>query len=119
MNNKEFARILEERTKKFAVQIINVSGSLPNTWEGRVIRNQLTKSGTSIGANYAEANRASSKQDFRSKIRICEGEANETRYWLDIADRMNWFGGTAAKEVIKEANELLAIFSTISKNTKL
>lgn len=110
---------MEERTRKFAVQIISVSGSLPNTWEGRIIRNQLTKSGTSIGANYAEANRARSKQDFRSKIRICEGEANETNYWLDIAYRMNWFDGTAVQEVMKEANDLLAIFSTISKNTQL
>lgn len=52
MDNKEFSKLLEERTKKFAIDIIRLSASLPNTPEGKVIRNQITKSGTSIGANY-------------------------------------------------------------------
>jgi four helix bundle protein len=49
-----------------------------------VIKNQITKSGTSIGANYREANRARSKADFRNKIKICESEASETVYWLEL-----------------------------------
>ncbi len=52
MDNKEFSKELEKRTRKFAVSIIRLSTALPNTSEGRVIRNQITKSGTSIGANY-------------------------------------------------------------------
>ncbi len=119
MTNKEFARYLEERTRKFAVQIILNSASLPNTSEGRVIKNQLTKSGTSIGANYAEANRARSKPDFRSKIRICESEANETKYWLKIIQEMKWKEESATASLLSEANDLLAIFTSISKNTKL
>jgi four helix bundle protein len=71
MDNKEFARKLEKRTKKFAVLIIQLSAKFPNTPEARVIRNQLTKAGTSIGANYRGANRARSKADFRNKIAIC------------------------------------------------
>ena len=55
MDNKEFARKLEKRTKKFALQIIRLSAKLPNTPEARVVRNQITKAGTSIGANYREA----------------------------------------------------------------
>ncbi|MFW6147736.1 MAG: four helix bundle protein [Thermodesulfobacteriota bacterium] len=55
--NKEFAKELEKRTQKFAVQIIRLSTTLPNTPETRVVRNQITKSGTSIGANYREAKR--------------------------------------------------------------
>ena len=70
MDNKEFSKDLEKRTRQFAVRIIRLSTALPNTPEGRVIRNQITKSGTSIGANYQEANRARSKADFRNKINL-------------------------------------------------
>lgn len=64
MDNKEFGRKLEERTQKFAYLIIKLSASLPKTPEGNVIRNQITKAGTSIGANYREANRARSKANY-------------------------------------------------------
>jgi len=78
MNDKiEFARKLEERTISFAIEIIKFSAILGNTPEKIVIRNQLTKSGTSIGANYREASRARSKADFRNKIKICLGESCE------------------------------------------
>ena len=56
MTNKEFAKVLEKRTITFAIKILKLSGSLPNTPEALVLRNQLSKSGTSIGANYREAN---------------------------------------------------------------
>jgi len=62
------------------VRIIHLSRTLPTTPEARVIRTQITKSGTSVGANYREANRARSKADFRNKIKICESEASETQY---------------------------------------
>jgi len=90
MENKEFARQLEKRTKKFAIDIIKLSTDLPSTPEGRVIRNQITKSGTSIGANYREANRARSKADFLNKISIAESEASETVYWLEIMEELQW-----------------------------
>ncbi len=69
MDNKEFSKELEKRTRKFAVSAIRLSTALPNTPEGRVIRNQITKSGTSIGANYRESNRARSNPDFRTKLK--------------------------------------------------
>ena len=78
MTNKEFARKLETRTREFAVQVVRLSANLSDSSEGRVIRTQLTKAATSIGANYREANRARSKADFRNKMRICEGECSET-----------------------------------------
>jgi len=84
VHNKEFAKQLEKRTRQFAVRIIRLSSELPYTTESRVIRNQITKSGTSIGANYREANRARSKADFKNKIDICESEASETQYWLEL-----------------------------------
>ena len=68
MENKEFAVVFEKRTRTFAVRIIRLSITLPKNEEGRVIKNQITKSGTSIGANYREANRARSKSDFKNKL---------------------------------------------------
>ena len=65
MDRKQFARDLEKRTRQFVVKIIKISVKLPDNPEGRVVRNQLTKAGTSVGANYREANRARSKADFR------------------------------------------------------
>ncbi len=118
MDNKEFAKQLEKRTKIFAIAIIKLSSSLPNTPEGRAIRNQITKSGTSIGANYREANRARSKADFSNKISIAESEASETVYWLEIIEELGWTGVSAIQTTEKEANELLAIFTSIGKNMK-
>jgi len=69
MENKEFSKKLETRTKAFAIRIIKLSANLPNTVEGKIVRNQLTKAGTSIGANYREANRSRSRADFKNKIK--------------------------------------------------
>ncbi len=80
MNNKEFAKQLEYRTRQFGISVIKLSSALPNSIEGNVIRNQITKSGTSVGANYREANRSRSTADFKNKNKISESEANETEY---------------------------------------
>ena len=114
MENKEFAKKLELRTLQFAISIINLSASLPKSAEALVIRNQMTKSGTSIGANYREANRSRSKKDFKNKIKISESEASETVYWLDIIAELHWLDPTYLNEIMKESKELLAIFTTIS-----
>lgn len=114
MKNKEFAKELEKRTREFAACIIRLSGTLPNTPEGRVIRTQMTKSGTSIGANYREANRARSKADFRNKIKICESEASETQYWLEIIVKLKWLSWAKVKWEYEECGELLGIFTSIS-----
>jgi len=91
---------------------------MQNTTEGRVIRNQITKSGTSIGANYREANRARSKADFSNKISIAESEASETAYWLEIIEELEWAENQKIQIAMLEANELLAIFTSIGKNMK-
>ena len=117
MDNKEFGRQLELRTRDYAVRIIRLSAKLPNTPEGRVIRNQLTKAETSIGANYREANRARSKADFRNKISICESEASETQYWLEMISGSNLASLGNIKPLYNECSEILAIFSTIGKGT--
>jgi four helix bundle protein len=115
MKNKEFAEKLENRTKKFAVNVINLSALLPNTPEGRVVRNQMNKSGTSIGANYREANRARSKADFKNRIRICEAEASKTQYWLEIIKELKWLSIDKIQSDYEESSELLAIFTSIGK----
>ncbi len=118
MDNREFSRQLEERTRSFAVTIIKLSSKLPNNSEGWVIRNQITKSGTSIGANYREANRARSKADFINKIKICESEASETQYWLQVAAEAGLLPREGIELEYSEVSELLAIFTSIRKSCK-
>jgi len=118
MDNKEFGKNLEKRTRKFAVKIIQLSSKLPNTPECIVIRNQITKSGTSVGANYREANRSRSKADFKNKIRICESEASETQYWLEIIIEAKWRSFKQLKSEYEECSELLAIFTSIGAKLK-
>ncbi len=91
-----------------------MSASLTKTSEALVVRNQLSKSGTSIGANYREANRSRSKKDFKNKIRISLAEASETDYWLEIIEELNWIKKENIIEIRKEAKELLAIFTSIA-----
>ncbi|MBU2952062.1 four helix bundle protein [Tamlana agarivorans] len=114
MNNKEFAKQLEYRTRQFGISIIKLSSVLPNSIEAKVIKNQITKSGTSIGANYREANRSRSSRDFKNKIKISESEASETEYWLEIINDMNWVKPQELDKIMKEAKELLALFTSIS-----
>ena len=115
-NNKEFARQFEKRTKRFALRIIRLSTKLPNTPEGRVVRYQMTKAGTSVGANYREANRARSKADFQNKIDICETEASETQYWLEMIIEVGWLTQEDLMFEYEECSELLAIFTSIGKS---
>ncbi len=114
MTNKEFAEKLEKRTLEFSIAILNLSSSLSSSPEYLVIRNQLSKSGTSIGANYREANRSRSKKDFKNKIKISLAEASETDYWLEIIQELNSLKSTEIINLRKEAKELLAIFTAIS-----
>ena len=119
MENKEFSKKLEVRTRAFAIRIIKLSILVPNTVEGKIIRNQMTKAGTSIGANYREANRARSRADFKSKIKISESEASETGYWLEIIKDIKWVESKELEPIINETNELLSIFTSIGKTLTL
>ncbi|MDZ7583156.1 MAG: four helix bundle protein [Deltaproteobacteria bacterium] len=118
MNNKDFAKTLEERTKQFANRIIRLSMALPKSPEALVVRNQITKSGTSIRANYREANRSRSKADFINRIKICESEASETQYWLELIIAADWLSKEKAGTAHSECSELLAIFASITRKNK-
>ena len=111
MRNKDFGRLMEKRTKQFAVEIIKLSSLLSNSEHERIIRNQIIRSGTSIGANYREANFSRSKADFKNKLGICVGETNETLYWLELI--MEFRGENKAIIMLySEAKEFLAIFTS-------
>ena len=118
MNNKEFSKNLEKRTRSFAFRILKLSAKLPFSPEGKTIRYQLSKSGTSVGANYREANRARSKAEFTSRIGICESESSETAYWLEVIIDQGWLESVIIDPELKEANELLALFSSIGASSK-
>lgn len=111
MNNKEFGKHLEVRTQHFAIAVIRFSGGLPESTEWKIIRHQLTKAATSIGANYHEANRSRSKADFLNKLKICLGEANEARFWLSIIQQMRP-PTQELQKISKETDELLGIFTS-------
>lgn len=115
MDNKAFAKELEQRTRKFAIAVLKLSAELPDTAEGRVIRGQISKAGTSIGANYREANRARSRADFINKVKICESESSETQYWIEVIANMGWLSWDRVREIYTEGGELLALFSSIGK----
>lgn len=110
---------LEERTAKFAEEIIALCKKAPKNVVTIPIIDQLIRAGTSIGANYCEANGASSKKDFKNKIFICKKEAKETKYWLKLLPK----GATEVKDICErlwqEAQELTLIFSKIALNTNV
>lgn len=108
----------EGRTKEFAVQIVKLIRTFPKTVDGIEVGRQLLKSGTSIGANYREANRAESKSDFIHKIGIAEKEASETVYWLEICNAAILGTSEQTRSLLAEANELLAILTTIGRKAK-
>lgn len=81
--------VLTEKTMKFSEELIDVCQSVKASTVNRPIISQLIRSGTSIGANYSEANNASSRKDFRNKMFIAKKEAQETLYWLKLLGRTN------------------------------
>jgi four helix bundle protein len=109
---------LKERTKQFALKIIRLVASLPRTREADIIGRQLLKAGTSVGANYRESKRSRSKAEFRSKIGIVEQEEDESLYWLELLKDSGMAEGELLKELLVEADELVAIFTTIGKKSK-
>lgn len=109
---------LEGRTKRFALDVIKAVASLPKGKAADIIGYQLLKSGTSIGANYREANRAQSHDDFIHKISICEKEAAETEYWIEIVIESGIATSGPFPQLLAEARELLAIFVSSGKTAK-
>lgn len=104
---------LEERTTKFSGEIIALVRLLKRDIVNNPLISQIVRSGTSIGANYCEANGASSKKDFKNKIYICKKECKETKYWLEVIAKANPENKEVCRNLWKEAQELTMIFSKI------
>ena len=111
-------RELEKRTKRFALRIVKFVAALLSNKITNVLGYQLLKAGTSIGANYREANRAESRNDFIHKIGLVEKEAAETEYWLELFDESGIGNPSERRGLVQESGELLAIFTSIGKTTK-
>ncbi|MBU1862092.1 MAG: four helix bundle protein [Candidatus Omnitrophica bacterium] len=108
-------RDLKERTFDFAVAVIRFLKKIRLSKENDIIRYQLAKAATSIGANYEEAEGAFSKDDFKYKISICFRESKESNYWLRIIEAVEITEGKELERLLQESFELKSIFASISK----
>jgi len=109
---------LRRRTKAFALRVIRLAARIPRGPIGESLARQIVKSGTSVGANYREALRASSRRHFASYIEICTREADETLYWLELLIESGLIKATLLGELIDECNQLIAIFAATGRSTK-
>jgi four helix bundle protein len=109
---------LEERTRHFAVRVIAFVATLPNNRVGDVITYQLVKSGTSVGANYREASRAESRNDFIHKIAIVEKETSESEFWLQVCIDSGLGDCQQLAWLLDEAGQLVRIFSSSGRTAK-
>ena len=109
---------LKPRTKEFARRVIRLFAALSKDTAAQVLGKQVLRAGTSVGANYREANRARSKAEFVSKIGDCLKEADESGYWLELLLDEGFLPPGKVQPLLDEAYELVAIFVTISKRAR-
>lgn len=109
---------LKDRTKAFALRIVVLVNSLPRSLAGQIIGRQLLRSATSVGANYRAACRAQSRAEFASKLSIVVEEADETLYWFEILSESRLVKPELLRDLIKEADELVAIATSSRKTAK-
>ena len=109
---------LEERTMVFAENLIKLLKTIKESTLNRSIIQQLIRSGTSVGANYCEADGAESKKDFQHKIGICKKESKETKYWLRMLSLLHPEKKEELRVLWKEVQELTLIFSKIIVNSR-
>ncbi|MDE2001623.1 MAG: four helix bundle protein [Patescibacteria group bacterium] len=109
---------LEERTARFGEDIIDFCKEIPKSTITNPLISQLVRSGTSIGANYCEADCAESRKDFEHKLGISKKESKETQHWLRMIAKALPESKKEALELWKEANELQLIFIAIIKKSR-
>lgn len=111
-------KILQDRTKQFHIDVIKLCEHLPRNAAGFETAKQVIRSAGSVGANYRSTVRAKSKADFIYKIEIVLEEADESMYWLEVMRDAKLKIGNEIERLIKEANELTAIFAATDKTAK-
>ena len=109
---------LIDLSKMFAVDIVNLCTDIKENRKGNVLLNQLLRSGTSIGANVAEAERGKTRADFHAKMNIALKEAGETKYWLNLLHDSNYLTTAEFKSMEKDIDEIIAILVSICKKTQ-
>ena len=118
MNDSGKKYDLEERTAKFGENVISFCKSLPHNTINKPLISQLIRSSTSVGANYMEANGASSRKDFKNKIFICKKEVQETKHWLRMIASANPPNKINTYRLWQESQELTLIFGKIVSSLK-
>ena len=119
MSKIEFAEELKKRTKKFAIDIINLCKTLPRNNESFIISKQLIRSATSVAANYRAVCRARSDAEFYAKLCIVVEEADECVLWIEMIIETELSTNEKAKILLKESNEILAIMASSKKTTRI
>ena len=109
---------LKTRTKRFALDVISMYSALPKTTVAQVIGKQVLRSGTSVGANYREAYRGRSTAEFMAKMGDCLKELDESVFWFELLVEGGVVPGEKLTDLMREADELIAIFVIIIKKTK-
>ena len=109
---------LRLRTKRFALRIIKMCEALPDSRAGRILGDQVFRSGTSVAANYREAYRARSRAEFISKLGDCRKELEETILWFELLGDSEAVKPTKLALLLQEADELMAIFSSMIKSSR-
>ena len=107
-----------EKSKAFAIRVIRLYKYLCETESEYVLSKQLLRSGTSIGANVREANRAQSKADFVSKMNIALKEADETAYWLELLNETDYIDDTQFSSMYSDCEELVRLLNAIVSSTR-
>ena len=109
---------LRLRTKRFALRIIKMCETLPDSRAGRILGDQVFRSGTSVAANYREAYRARSRAEFISKLGDCRKELEETVLWFELLADSETVKPKRLALLLQEADELMAIFSSMIKSSR-
>jgi four helix bundle protein len=109
---------MKNRTKVYANRVVKLCSALPENWIARTLGKQLLRSGTSVGANYRAVCRAKSNPDFINKLRIVEEECDESLFWMELLVDNNLVKAGRLDELMKEADELLAIVVSSAKTAR-
>ncbi len=109
---------MRKRTRLFALRVIRLAESLPNTPAANAIRNQMLRSGTSVGANYRAACRVRSRRDFVAKMGIVEEEADETCYWIELLIDAGLLNRQRVADLLQESDEILSIVISSIKTAR-
>ena len=118
MENDSRRRDLRERTMQYAKRIVRMFSALPQNTLAQTLGKQVLRSGTSVGANYREADSGRSKAEFIAKMGDCLKELSETEYWLELMAAEEILSSDRLAPLIQETRELIAIFTTIIKKSR-